>query len=95
MGRQQGERVRAAGLAEVVQSGVLLGHLAGDKVKLRRAEVREESGEEESLLVGGELRHPAQDRLQPPLELQRLHPGLAEGLLELLVVVVEQLVAVR
>ena len=64
-------------------------------MELGRPEVWEECRDEDSLLVGGEVRHPAQYRLQAPLELLWLHPGLAEGLLELFVVVVEQLVAVR
>ena len=82
MGGEERERVTAPSLTEVVQPGVLLRQLRGDEVELGGAEVGEQGRDQQRLLAVTELRHPAHDRLQPPLELQRLHPGLAEAGLE-------------
>ena len=60
----------------------MLGQLRRDEVELGRPQLGEQGGHQQRLLAVAELPHPAHDGLQPPLELHRLHPGLAEAGLE-------------
>ena len=59
----------------------MLGQLRGEVVKLGGAQHREHCGDQGRELRLRELRHPAPDGLQPPLEVLRLQPGpLGAGL---------------
>ena len=59
----------------------MLRQLRGEVVKLGGAQQREHCGDQGRELRLGELRQPAPDGLQPPLEVLRLKPGtLGAGL---------------